>query len=185
MTKRDYYEVLGVSRDVSESDLKIAFRKLARKYHPDVNDAPDAEDKFKEINEAYGVLSDTDKRAAYDRFGHQGVRGPSGGPGFESVDFTDFSDIFGEVPGLAPSPLQVSQVSSLVMSISFSAPNTASLKEIVAWYCRSAPLRGAVLLAVRDRPAKPPNPNISPKISEKSVKSTDSNPGPPLGPLTP
>jgi len=66
MTKRDYYEVLGVSRDVSESDLKSAFRNLARKYHPDVNDAPDAEDKFKEINEAYGVLSDTDKRAAYD-----------------------------------------------------------------------------------------------------------------------
>ena len=67
MTKRDYYEVLGVSRDASESDLKSAFRNLARKYHPDVNDAPDAEEKFKEINEAYGVLSDTDKRAAYDR----------------------------------------------------------------------------------------------------------------------
>jgi len=99
MTKRDYYEVLGVSRDASESDLKSAFRTLARKYHPDVNDASDAEDKFKEINEAYGVLSDSDKRAAYDRFGHQGVRGPSGGPGFESVDFTDFADIFGDMFG--------------------------------------------------------------------------------------
>jgi molecular chaperone DnaJ len=99
MAKRDYYEVLGVSRDASESDLKSAFRNLARKYHPDVNDAPDAEDKFKEINEAYGVLSDADKRAAYDRFGHQGVRGPSGGPGFETVDFTDFADIFGDMFG--------------------------------------------------------------------------------------
>jgi molecular chaperone DnaJ len=99
MAKRDYYEVLGVSRDASESDLKNAFRNLARKYHPDVNDAPDAEEKFKEINEAYGVLSDTDKRAAYDRFGHQGVRGPNGGPGFETVDFSDFADIFGDMFG--------------------------------------------------------------------------------------
>jgi molecular chaperone DnaJ len=99
MAKRDYYEILGVSRGASESELKSAFRNLARKYHPDVNDAPDAEDKFKEINEAYGVLSDTDKRAAYDRFGHQGVRGPSGGPGFETVDFSDFADIFGDMFG--------------------------------------------------------------------------------------
>ncbi len=99
MAKRDYYEVLGVSRDASESELKSAFRNLARKYHPDVSDAPDAEEKFKEINEAYGVLSDADKRAAYDRFGHQGVRGPNGGPGFESVDFSDFADIFGDMFG--------------------------------------------------------------------------------------
>lgn len=99
MAKRDYYEVLGVSRDASESDLKSAFRNLARKYHPDVNDAPDAEEKFKEINEAYGVLSDAEKRAAYDRFGHQGVRGPNGGPGFETVDFSDFADIFGDMFG--------------------------------------------------------------------------------------
>jgi molecular chaperone DnaJ len=99
MAKRDYYEVLGVSRDASESELKTAFRNLARKYHPDVNDASDAEEKFKEINEAYGVLSDADKRAAYDRFGHQGVRGPNGGPGFETVDFSDFADIFGDMFG--------------------------------------------------------------------------------------
>ncbi len=99
MAKRDYYEVLGVPRDASESDLKSAFRNMARKYHPDVNDAPDAEEKFKEANEAYGVLSDADKRAAYDRFGHQGVRGPSGGPGFETVDFSDFADIFGDMFG--------------------------------------------------------------------------------------
>ncbi|MCD6426055.1 MAG: molecular chaperone DnaJ [Anaerolineales bacterium] len=99
MAKRDYYEVLGVSRDASEGDLKRAFRNLARKHHPDVSDAPDAEEKFKEANEAYGVLSDADKRAAYDRFGHQGVRGPSGGPGFETVDFSDFADIFGDMFG--------------------------------------------------------------------------------------
>jgi molecular chaperone DnaJ len=99
MAKRDYYDVLGVSRDASESELKSAFRNLARKYHPDVSDAPDAEEKFKEINEAYGVLSDADKRAAYDRFGHQGVRGPNGGPGFETVDFSDFADIFGDMFG--------------------------------------------------------------------------------------
>jgi molecular chaperone DnaJ len=99
MSKRDYYEVLGVSKNASDDELKSAFRNLARKYHPDVNDAPDAEEKFKEINEAYGVLSDDDKRAAYDRFGHQGVRGPNGGPGFETVDFSDFADIFGDMFG--------------------------------------------------------------------------------------
>jgi molecular chaperone DnaJ len=99
MAKRDYYEVLGVSRDASDEELKSAFRNLARKYHPDVSDSPDAEEKFKEINEAYGVLSDKDKRAAYDRFGHQGVKGPNGGPGFETVDFSDFADIFGDMFG--------------------------------------------------------------------------------------
>lgn len=99
MAKRDYYEVLGVPRDASDSDLKSAFRNLARKYHPDVNNSSDAEEKFKEINEAYSVLSDPDKRAAYDRFGHQGVRGPNGGPGFETVDFSDFADIFGDMFG--------------------------------------------------------------------------------------
>ncbi len=99
MAKRDYYEVLGVSRNASEDELKKAFRNLARKHHPDVNDSPDAEEKFKEINEAYSVLSDPDKRAAYDRFGHQGVKGHNGGAGFETVDFTDFADIFGDMFG--------------------------------------------------------------------------------------
>jgi molecular chaperone DnaJ len=99
MAKRDYYEVLGVSRDASEDDLKSAFRNLARKYHPDVNDAPDAEEKFKEINEAYSVLSDEEKRAAYDRFGHQGVKGANGGQGYQTVDFSDFADIFGDMFG--------------------------------------------------------------------------------------
>src|SRR3972149_2062481 len=96
MTQRDYYEILGVDRNASNDDLKAAFRRLARQYHPDVNNAPDAEERFKEINEAYAVLSDADRRAAYDRFGHAGVRGPSGAPDF-TVDFSDFADIFGDL----------------------------------------------------------------------------------------
>ena len=97
MTQRDYYEILGVPRTASSDDLKGAFRRLARQYHPDVNKAPDSEERFKEINEAYAVLSDDEKRAAYDRFGHAGVRGAGGAPDF-SVDF-DFADIFGDLFG--------------------------------------------------------------------------------------
>ena len=97
MTQRDYYEILGVPRTASTEDLKGAFRRLARQYHPDVNKAPDSEERFKEINEAYAVLSDDDKRAAYDRFGHAGVRNAGGVPDF-SVDF-DFADIFGDLFG--------------------------------------------------------------------------------------
>ena len=66
---KDLYEVLGVSRDATEADIKKAFRRKARELHPDVNKAPDAEDQFKELNEAYDVLSDANKRAQYDRFG--------------------------------------------------------------------------------------------------------------------
>jgi molecular chaperone DnaJ len=97
MTQRDYYEILGVSRNASSDDLKSSFRRLARQYHPDVNKEPDAEERFKEINEAYAVLSDQQKRAAYDRFGHAGVRGAGGAPDF-TVDF-DFADIFGDLFG--------------------------------------------------------------------------------------
>ncbi|MFU8772758.1 MAG: DnaJ domain-containing protein, partial [Anaerolineales bacterium] len=102
MTKRDYYEVLGVSRNASSDELKQAFRRLARQYHPDVNKSDDAEERFKEVNEAYAVLSDGDRRAAYDRFGHAGVQGAGGMPDF-SVDFTDFADIFGEFFGFGRS----------------------------------------------------------------------------------
>lgn len=98
MTQRDYYEVLGVQRNASNDDLKAAFRRLARQYHPDVNKEPDAEERFKEINEAYAVLSDPDRRAAYDRFGHAGVQGAGGMPDF-SVNFADFADIFGDLFG--------------------------------------------------------------------------------------
>jgi molecular chaperone DnaJ len=98
MTQRDYYEILGVPRNASSDDLKSAFRRLARQYHPDVNKSPDAEEQFKEINEAYAVLSDDQKRAAYDRFGHAGVQGAGGAQDF-NVDFTNFADIFGDLFG--------------------------------------------------------------------------------------
>lgn len=92
--KRDYYEVLGVQRTASEDDIKKAFRRLARQYHPDINKEKGAEARFKEINEAYEVLSDTQKRQAYDRFGHAGVaNGAGGAPGFDSFAFS-FGDLF-------------------------------------------------------------------------------------------
>ena len=98
MAQRDYYEVLGVQRTASSDEVKSAFRQLARKYHPDVNKEQNAEEKFKEINEAYVILSDPDKRAAYDRFGHAGVNGAggAGAPDFTNIDFTDiFEEFFG------------------------------------------------------------------------------------------
>ncbi len=98
MSDRDYYEVLGVPKNATADELKSAFRRLARQYHPDVNKSPDAEERFKELNEAYAVLSDEEKRAAYDRYGFAGVRGPSGAPDF-GVDFTNFADIFGDLFG--------------------------------------------------------------------------------------
>jgi molecular chaperone DnaJ len=88
--KKDYYEVLGVSRDASDDELKKAFRKLAFKYHPDRNKEDGAEDKFKEINEAHQILSDKEKRAQYDRFGHSGLNGHSS----SSAGFGDFGDVF-------------------------------------------------------------------------------------------
>lgn len=71
--KKDYYEVLGVSKDASEKDIKAAYRKLAMKHHPDRSDDPGAEERFKELSEAYAVLSDSDKRQKYDQFGHAGI----------------------------------------------------------------------------------------------------------------
>lgn len=102
--KRDYYEVLGVSKDASEADLKKAYRKAAVKYHPDRNPGnKEAEEKFKEINEAYQVLSDPDKKAKYDRFGHAGVDpsygGGAGGFNGAGFDFGDLGDIFGDIFG--------------------------------------------------------------------------------------
>jgi molecular chaperone DnaJ len=99
MSPRDYYDILGVSRSASKDELKQAFRRLAREYHPDVNKAADAEERFKEINEAFAVLSDDEKRAAYDRYGHAGVKGMGGMPDF-SVDFGNFADIFEEFFGM-------------------------------------------------------------------------------------
>src|SRR4030067_60820 len=91
--KRDYYEVLGVPRDASNEDVRRAFRKLAFQYHPDRNREDGAADKFKEVNEAYEVLSDADKRAAYDRFGHSAGDNMFG-RGFEGFDFGGFGGTF-------------------------------------------------------------------------------------------
>ena len=96
MTNRDYYEILGVPRDASAEDIKSAFRKLARQYHPDVSKEADAEEKFKEINEAYGVLSDPEKRRRYDQYGRAGLGDINGMPDYATMDF---SDIFEELLG--------------------------------------------------------------------------------------
>ena len=109
MAKRDYYEVLGVPKNASEDDIKKAYRKLAMKHHPDRNqgegdDAKKAEEKFKEAKEAYEMLSDANKRAAYDQHGHAGVdpnagmRGGAGGEGFGGFAEA-FGDIFGDIFG--------------------------------------------------------------------------------------
>ena len=110
MAKRDYYEVLGIDRGATDQDLKSAFRKLAKKFHPDTNPGDvDAEKNFKEVNEAYEALKDPQKRAAYDKFGHaafegMGGRGPGGGQGGFGPDFASsmsdiFDDLFGEFMG--------------------------------------------------------------------------------------
>ncbi len=108
MSKRDYYEVLGVSKGADEKELKRAYRKLAMQYHPDRNaDNPEAEAKFKELNEAYDVLKDPQKKAAYDQMGHAafeggmgGAGGGFGGGGFGGADFSDmFGDMFGDIFG--------------------------------------------------------------------------------------
>src|SRR5918999_3216762 len=91
-TSRDYYELLGVDRQASESDIKRAFRRKARELHPDVSDEPDAEERFREIVEAYEVLSKSETRELYDRFGHAGLR--SGGFQPTTFDFGSLADIF-------------------------------------------------------------------------------------------
>lgn len=92
--RKDYYEVLGIPRNATPEQIKKAYRKLARKYHPDVNpDKAEAEEKFKELSEAYEVLMDSQKRQAYDQFGHEGIRSSFGRGGFQWNDFSHFSDI--------------------------------------------------------------------------------------------
>lgn len=101
MAKQDYYEVLGINKSASKQDIKKAYRKLAKEYHPDRNKEAGAEEKFKEVQEAYDVLSDEQKRGAYDQYGHAGTQGFGGG-GFAGGQggFSDFSDAFGDVGGI-------------------------------------------------------------------------------------
>ena len=103
MNKRDYYEVLGVDKNATEAEIKSAFRKLAKKYHPDVSKEENAAEKFKEAQEAYAVLSDANKRKQYDQFGHNAFSNNQGGfSGFEGFDFgnmSDMSDIFEDILG--------------------------------------------------------------------------------------
>ena len=96
--KRDYYEVLGIQKGASEEDIKKSYRALAKKYHPDVSKEANAEEKFKEVQEAYDVLSDKQKRSQYDQFGHQTVNG-QGFDGFDFGGFGGFSDIFSQFFG--------------------------------------------------------------------------------------
>ena len=104
MNKKDYYETLGLKKGASEAEIKSAFRKKAKEYHPDINKDKDAPEKFKECQEAYSILSDSNKKAQYDQFGHQAFQGAQGGPGgayggagFEGFEFTDMGDIFDEI----------------------------------------------------------------------------------------
>ena len=104
--KRDYYEVLGVSKNASDDEIKSAFRKLAKKYHPDINKDPDAPEKFKEAQEAYAVLSDKNKRSQYDQFGHAAFQGANGfGGAGGAYDFSGFDinldDILGSMFGFS------------------------------------------------------------------------------------
>src|SRR5262249_10891144 len=96
-TERDYYELLGVTRDAGPEDIKRAFRRLARELHPDVSDAPDAEQRFREVVEAYEVLSNAERRELYDRFGHAGLR--SGGFNPTTFDLGGLSDLFAAIFG--------------------------------------------------------------------------------------
>ena len=100
MAKRDFYDILGVAKNASEEELKKAYRKLAMKFHPDRNtDDAKAEEKFKEVKEAYEILTDPRKREAYDRYGHAGVDGAPAGPGGGAGGFGGFADVFGDIFG--------------------------------------------------------------------------------------
>src|SRR5881394_3298053 len=131
MAKRDYYDILGVAKNASEEDIKKAYRKLAMKHHPDRNQGDDAkksEDKFKEAKEAYEMLSDAQKRAAYDQFGHAGVDASMGG-GFAEAFGDIFGDIFGGARPRSAGGQQVYRGSDLSYAMEISLEEAAGGKE--------------------------------------------------------
>jgi molecular chaperone DnaJ len=130
--KRDYYEILGVSRSAGSAELKSAYRKLAVQYHPDKNSGDaQASEKFKEASEAYSVLSDSEKRETYDRYGHEGLRSSgAGGFGFDPSVFSDFSDLFGQFFGGGFARAQAPAGSDLVAHLEISFRDAAFGSEV-------------------------------------------------------
>ncbi len=161
-TKRDYYEVLGITRNATDEEIKRAFRKLAFKYHPDHNHEGGAEEKFKEVNEAYEMLSDPDKRAAYDRFGHGSAEGFFG-RGFEGVDFSGFGDIFDAFFGRATTATRQApqQGASLRFEITITLEETAlgTEKEINISRIENCSLCQGVGCKPGSQPSRCPNCN--------------------------
>ena len=138
--KRDYYEVLGVSRTCTEQELKSSYRKLAMQYHPDRNPGDkSAEEKFKEASEAYSVLSDENKRAQYDRFGHQAVGGGMGG--FDPSTFQDLSEIFGDLFGFGDAFGGSRRRSRAQRGADLRADITIELKDVITGKTTEIPVR--------------------------------------------
>ena len=160
--KRDYYDILGIGRDATDDAIKKAFRNLAFKYHPDHNHNDDADEKFKEVNEAYEVLSDSDKRSAYDRFGHSGVEGPFG-RGFEGFDFGGFGDIFDAFFGRATNATRQApqRGADLQYRITISLEETAfgCEKEINVSRTENCPMCQGVGCKPGSQPSRCPNCN--------------------------
>lgn len=153
MEKRDYYTVLGVSKSSTDDEIKKAYRKLAKKYHPDVNKASDAETKFKEINEAYEVLSDAERRASYDRFGRDGMQGagygqqgysnPYGGGYHAYGNAQNFDDIFNSFFGGQQTRANLNKFSSTTISESEAIHGTT--KSIIAEVYKGNGVQGFTL----------------------------------------
>ncbi len=165
--KRDYYEILGIDRNANDEKIKKAFRKLAFKYHPDHNKDNGAEEKFKEINEAYEVLSNPEKRSAYDRFGHAGSEGIFG-QGFEGFSFSGFGDIFdaffgGTTTRTRQSPQQGSDL-HYNMTISFEEAAFGAEKEINAVRIEHCSMCHGIGCQPDTQPTRCPNCNGSGQV---------------------
>ncbi|GAH82673.1 unnamed protein product, partial [marine sediment metagenome] len=165
--KRDYYEVLGIARNATDEEIKRAYRKLAFKHHPDHNHQDGAEEKFKEVNEAYEVLSDRDKRSAYDRFGHGGGQGIFG-RGFEGFDFGGFGDIFDAFfGGAATATRQASQRGAdlhCIVTITFEEAAFGCEKEINISRTENCSLCHGVGCKPGSQPSRCPNCNGSGQV---------------------